>query len=427
MKVDIDNSHPARWKVNVEVPKEEVDKEFDKQYKKISKSVQIKGFRPGKVPRSMIERRYGEQVKEVVIESLVEQTLKDVVEEKKIEPLVPPEIESANIEEGALKYTIIVEVSPQFELKDYTGIEVALPKIEVTNIEIEEELQKLRRENSKLVEVDRTAAWNDFIEVKIEAKDTGGKLLFKEDRMIFPLREETRPKDVIKSLIGSKKGDRRVVKDAFPENHPEPMLRGKDATFDIEVLAIKEAVLPELDDEFAKDVGFESLEKLRESMREHVSVNKENERKSKAYSQIADALIAKHMFELPPALVEQELNLLSQQAADRLTRSIGADAAKDFVEGKREELRKQAQERVRLNMLLDRIAAAEDVSVSDDEVDAEIERIASQINQPKEKVKGMLQKSGRIESLKTDMKRNKVMEIILSKAVITEEKGGEAV
>lgn len=425
MKVDIDTSHPARWKVNVVVPKEEVDKEFDKQYKKISKSIQIKGFRPGKVPRSMLERRYGEQIKEIVIESLVEQTLKDVIQEKKLEPLVPPEIESANIEDGELKYTVIVEVLPQFELKDYSGIEVALPKVEVTNIDVEEELQKLRRENSKLVEVDRTAAWNDFIEVKLEAKDAGGNLLFKEDRMIFPLREETRPKEVVKSLIGSKKGDRRVVKDVFSENHPEPMLRGKEATFDIEVLAIKEATLPELDDEFAKDIGFENLERLKEAVRKQILQAKENERKSKAYSQIADALIAKHIFELPPALVEQELNSLSQQAINRLARSIGEDAARDFVEGRREELRKQAQERVRLNMLLDRIAMAENVSVSDEEVDAEIEKIASQINQPKEKVKGMLQKSGRIEAMRTDMRRNKVMEILLSKATIIEEKGGE--
>lgn len=244
--------------------------------------------------------------------------------------------------------------------------------------------------------------------------------------MIFPLREETRPREVVKSLIGAKRGDRKIVKDAFPENHPEPMLRGKEATFDIEVLAIKEATLPELDDEFAKDIGFENLDSLKEAVRERILRAKENERKSKAYSQIAEALIAKHIFELPPALVERELNSLSQQAISRLSRSIGEDAARDFIEGRREELRKQAQERVRLNMLLDKIAEAENVSVSDDEVDAEIEKIASQINQPKEKVKGMLQKSGRIEGLKTDIKRNKVMEILLSRANIVEEKGGEA-
>ena len=426
MKVDIDTSHSARWKINVEVPKEEVDKEFDKQYRKVSKSVQIKGFRPGKVPRSIIERRYGDQIKEIVTESLVEQTLKKIIEERNIEPLVPAEIESSNIEEGALKFVVIVEVAPQFELKDCTGIEVAMSKVELTGIEVEEELQKLRRQNSKLVEVGKQAAWNDFTEVKIEARDVNGNLLFKEDRMLLPLREDTRPKEVVKSLVGTKKGDKRSVKDTFSENHPEPMLRGKEATFEMEVLTVKEAVLPELDDEFAKDLGFENLDKLRESLREHLLVNKEGEKKSKAFGQIADALIAKHMFELPPALVEQELHALSHQAVDRLTRSIGANAAKDFVEGKREELRKQAQERVRLNMLLDRIAGAENISVSDDEVDAEIEKIAAQINQPKEKLKGMLQKNERIEGLRKDMARNKVMEFLLGKANVTEEKAGEA-
>jgi len=425
MKVDIDTSHEARWKISVEVPKEDVDKEFNKQYKRLNKSIQLKGFRRGKAPRSILERYYGEQVKEIVIETLVEETLKKVLEEKEIEPITPPEVESAEIEDGALKYSVVVEVTPKFELKEYKGIEVSLPKVEITGVEVDEELERIRRENAKLKEVDRPIAWNDYAEVKIEAHDADGNLLFKQDSMLLPVREDTRPKEVVKALIGAKKGDRRSVKDTFPKSHPEPVLRGKEATFDIEVLAVKEAALPELDDEFAKDLGFENLDELKEKVKERLLAQKEAERKSSAFKQIADALMAKHIFELPPALVEQELNLLSQQAIDRLTQSIGAAAARDFVEGRREEFRKQAQEKVRLNMILDRIAEAEGIEVSDEELDAEIEKIAQQFNQPKEKIKGVLEKSGRIEGLKNDIRRNKVMEFLLENAQIAEDKEEE--
>jgi len=425
MKVDIDASHEARWRVNVEVSKEEVDAEFRKQYQKLNKSVQLKGFRRGKAPRSILERYYGDQVKDVVIEALVERTLKKTLEEKDIEPVSPPEIESADIEEGELKYTVIIEVSPRFELKEYEDIEIDLPRADVTGVEVDEELQKLRRENAKLKEADREAAWNDYAEVKINARDAEDNLLLKEDALVLPLRAETRPKEVVKSLVGAKKGDKRTVKDTFPEKHPEPMLRGKDATFEIEVLSVKEAVLPEADDEFAKDLGHENLEALREDIRGRLVAKKEAERRSKAFSQIADALIAKHMFELPPAMVEQELNVLSQQAVDRLSRTMGAAAARDFVEGRRDEFRKQAQERVRLNMILDRIAEKENVEVSDDELDAEVQKIAEQFDQPMEKIKGMLQKSGRIEGLRSDLVRNKVMELLLEKAKVAEEKEEE--
>ncbi|HDH97125.1 MAG TPA: trigger factor [Proteobacteria bacterium] len=423
MKVDIDSSHEARWRIAVEVPNEEVEKEFRRQYQKLNKSIQIKGFRRGKAPRSLLERYYGDQVREIVIDTLVERTLKKMIEEKGIDLVSPPEVESADIEDGVLKYTVIVEVLPQFELKDYSGIEIVLPRAEVTGVDVEEELQEIRRRHAKLKEVDRQAAWNDYVDVRIEAHDADGVLLFKEDSYTILLREETRPKEVVKSLIGAKKGDRLTVKDSFPKSHPEPMLRGREATFELEVLAVKEAMLPELDDEFAKDMGYESLEALREFVRNELKEMKERDRKSKAFSQIADALIAKHIFELPPAMVEQELNALSQRAVERLSLTIGAAAARDFVDGRREEFRKQAQERVRLNLILDRIAEKEGIEVSEQDLDEEVEKIAQQAGQPKEKVKGTLAKSGRLEGLKRQIARNRVMELLLERAQIAEEEG----
>lgn len=371
-----------RRRVDVRVPAVLVRKAFDRAYRDLVKQVRIKGFRPGKAPRPVLERLYGPSIAEEVERKLVEQTLPEAIEQVALEPVVPPAVDAAPPAPDAdFTYTALVEVKPGIELPELAGLPAQKPRVEVSDEEVVAELERLRERNAPLVEEpEETVAANghilgiDFVGRIDGTPFEGGTargvdLEIGAGRFIEGFEEQ---------LVGARAGDDRVVEVRFPKDYGEASLAGRDARFDVHVAELKRRQLPELDDEFAKDLGdFEDLEALRERIRTDLFEHRDNQAQGALRRSLMDALIERTPFEVPPGLVEQQLERQLRSAHQRFEGQLEHDVLHAQLDRWREDWRPDAEREVRERLLLDAVTAQREFEVDPAEVAMQIEKLAS--------------------------------------------------
>jgi len=394
MQVTVNDVGGLTKKMKIVLPKEEVSKELDAGFRKIKNEARIKGFRRGKVPRHILEQTYGQQVRAEVAEKLVQATYFDAVEKEKLDVVAHPEIKTPVFEEdGSFSYEAEVDTRPQFELQDYKGIEIEKEEVAVTKEEIDSEIEKLRKEMAPLRSVeDRAAQESDIVIVDFDGFHEGEQMKqVHGENVNVDVGTGRHGQEFENKLVGMKKGEESSVEVDFSAEAPNPVLAGKKVEFRIKVNDVKERVLPEIDDEFAKDVGeeFESLELLRSHIREKIKAEKELSLEGTISDRIMDKLIEANQFDVPARLVQYEINEYINQTEQTLKRGgLSLEAAGINKAEAEERYHETAVKRVRGDFILKKIAELEDIKVLDDDLDNGFARIAKQYNMTIPEVKG---------------------------------------
>jgi trigger factor len=427
MKIQVESVSPVERKVSIEVDPDRVAKELEKAYVGLGRRVKLRGFRPGKAPRKVLERQFRSEVEAEVVEKIVQQTFAEAVREQAIDIVAPPHVSvSEGVAEGRpLRYTARVEVKPKVEPKDYRGLEVTRRPPEVTDAMVADELTKIQDSMARLVAA----------EGRFDAQEGDWAVIDHEGTIDGKPFEGSRAEGVtvrvapgaisegnLAVLAGKRIGETVELDEPFAADHRSPELRGKVAHMKVTLKAIKVREVPPLDDALAKEVGIEGVETL-DALRARIRSDLEKREKRRAEAELKDGLVkaalAKNEFEVPPALVERAIDAMLEGAAERFARS-GIDIRKlelDYAR-MRADLREQALVQVRGALLLEAIADAEKIEVTDEDLQAEAARIADEIGAPLAKVQQQMRGKEAREALKNRVREDKALALMTSAATI---------
>jgi trigger factor len=426
MKVQIENTGSFEKKIFFEIPGDVVSKEVESTYRALNQNAKLKGFRPGKVPRSILERYYKIQVENEVIAKLIEDSYGKAVEEHHLTPVAPPTILDRTFEAGKdFKYTVTVEVKPEITVEGYLALEVERPPVAVTEEEVESRLKVLQDSHAQLkpLETDRPVQEKDFVIVDF-AGSLDGKPLegWKVNDHLVEVGSQSLVGGLDQQLIGLPRNQARDITITLPQTYAKKELIGKEVRVHLKVKEIKEKILPALDDEFAKEVGdFQNLQDLRARLRKRLEEQKEAEANHAAEQKLMDLLREKHPFAVPKSMIERQVEHIMARTEIQLARQgLKIDSASLDNQKIRESLTPQAEKEVRGSLILNKVAAQEKISVSAEELEKRFEQLAAQLNQRIEAVKNYYEKEDRLEDLRALLLEEKTLDFLLSKAKIIE-------
>jgi trigger factor len=412
-------------RVSVEVAPRRVDRAFDRAYKELGRGVQVRGFRRGKVPRSVLERLYGESVGEDIERMLVADTLPEALELAELAPVTEPVIEAGRPQPGeSFRYSARIEVKPAIELPELAGLPAVRPPVAVADEEVERELETLRERNAPLIEEpeDATAAQGHFLNLNFTGRIDGREFQGGSARdVVVEIGGGRMLPGFEDQLVGARAGEEREVRVSFPADHPSEELRGREAVFQVSVLSIRRRELPALDDEFAKDLGdFESLEALRERIRADLLARRERESQNVFHRTLLDSLVERAEFEVPPGLVEQEL----QHQLRSLHRQFEGRMSEEVLHGElsrvQEEGRPAAERRVRETLLLEAVADAEGLQVSDEEVAARLGEIAAAQGVDAARIRKLAREQDWEPAIRAELRERKALDFLAAGAKVEE-------
>lgn len=413
--------------VEVEVPAEEVTKSFRTVLKKYQKLARIPGFRPGKVPETVLRSRFAGAIREEVVEAVVPAHFQTAIQQKGLRPVSRPQVTDLHLEEGQpLRFKAAFEIAPEFSVEGYQSVKVEKPETELTNAEFDAELERIRDARSTLEDVteERGLADGDWAQIsftgEVDGENTqaseGGEAAEKKPQPIEgkEVSVEIGGKDTVQAftdaLRGSKPGQELKFEVTYPGDFGQKRLAGKTVAYHVEVRGIRTKVLPELNDAFAKELGsYESLEDLKTKLREHLAADKKHRVLADARNRLLDALVAKFEFPVPESMVQSQIDT-------RLERGLRALAAQgmrtedmrklDF-DRLREAQRESAASEVKGTLVLDRIADVENINVSDDELEHELQVISLQTREPVESLRERLTREGSLAAIREQLRREK--------------------
>ena len=428
MKSDLETLNPTRVKLTVEVPFEELEPSLAAAYKKIGGSVSIPGFRKGKVPPRVIDQRFG---RGVVLEEAVNEALPkfygQAVEENEIQVLGQPEVDVTAFEDGQhLTFTAEVDVRPQFDLPDYEGIAVTVDDAEVTDAEIDEQLTGLRERFATLTGVDRPAADGDFVSLDLSAAIDGEPIdELTAKGLSYQVGQGSLLDGLDEAVTGLSAGESRD----FPTALVGGGHAGQEATVTVTVVSVKERELPELDDEFAQTASeFDTLEELRDDVRERVARMKAVEQGVQARDRVLEALLATVEIPLPEGVIQAEIearnhNLAHQLEAAGMSREDFLAAEGQSAEEFDADIDKRTREAMTAQFVLDKVVEKEQLSVNEQELTQHIIRTASRYGMGPDQFAQQVVQAGQVPVLVSEVVRGKALALILEKAVVTDESG----
>ncbi|HXV64319.1 MAG TPA: trigger factor [Vicinamibacteria bacterium] len=420
MKVDYLEEGSSRRHLDIELPADDLQEAFEEGVDRLKKKVKLPGFRKGKIPRDVIRSRFRPDVLSEAVNVLVPRALNDALKEHKLYPLDDPKISKLESELGKpLRFRASFEVMPEVEAKHYEGLEVEAPKIEVTDEQVEKGLEALREEHARFDPIEVRGAQDGDIVVGdlIESPVPSGKRETHEG-ISFPLGSGGYHPKLHERLQGARPGDVISFEAAFPEDHQNPARASKSFLAEFRVVELKEKVLPELDDELAKDLGeFDNLDELREHLRKQARAEAERREEQELRSRLLAKLVEVNPLDAPDFLVENELDARLEAAANDLyQRGIDPNRAQIDWRNVRRNERPAAEKYVKATLLLGRIAAQENLRESDAEVDSEIEKLASALGKSASALRAQMAKEGALERLRQNLRREKAVDFIRQRA-----------
>ena len=427
MDVQVENVSSLRRKITIILAKKEVRKELDKGYSKLKKEVNLKGFRKGKIPKAIMEKKFKDQVETGAVDQLVQATYFDAVEQEKIEPVVHPEITEYSFnDDGTLTYVAEVDIKPEFELQTYKGVTVEKPAVTVKDEEVDARIEDLRRMKAVLrtADEDHAIVKDDMAVVDFQGFHNGSamKQVHNEDFSVDVgsghLGEEFEEK-----LIGMKAGDKTLYELDFPAEYTNPVLAGKKVEFKVDVKSVKERVKAELDDEFAKDINeeFQSVADLQDDVRKGLKAEKEASLLGDVSDRIMHKLIDSHDFELPERLVRFEIEQMVKEIEGNLEKN---KLTLESAGLKRDELvennRPVAEKRVKGDFIIKKIAEVEEIKVEDEDLERGYKRIGAQYNMSIPDVKQYFQRREELMPFIQEILNEKIVEFLRKEANIVE-------
>jgi trigger factor len=424
MKTEFTDVSETRKTLTIEIPSEVVDAEINRVAKGYSKQAKLPGFRPGKVPATIIKQRFKDQIRHDVMHGLIPRAIDEALQERGIEPVDTPNIKDVALEEGQpLKFTAAIETVPPFDPGDLDALAATRPSRAVSEDAIDQMLQRLRERAAKYEPVEgRPLADGDTAVLDIDRSDAGGEPDRHEDVSI-EIGSPANPPGFDENLVGLNAGDQKTFTVHFPDTYPVKEMAGSDVTYTVSVKEIRRKTLPELDDEFAKDLGtFDSLAALRERVQSDLQEEADEKARRQMRTVILKQLADRVTFELPPSLVDREIDRRIEEFARQLMqqnvdpRQAGIDWAQ-FREAQRE----TARLAVASALVLDEIARREGITVSTEDVDKEIEQFATRAGRTPAALRAQLEKEGGVARLSSGLRREKAVDLALARARITDE------
>lgn len=429
MKVTMEKVSELSRSMSVTVPAEEVSQQFETRLSLIQKQVKMSGFRPGKVPMSVVRQRFGEQVKQEVMQELVASSMPKAFDSEKVRPATQPTIDFGDLEESKeFAYTLKFDVLPEVKPVGYTGVKLTKDVAEVEDKKVEEMLERLcevRRSYAPKAKTGK-AALTDRVLIDAQGYDKkGGKKVENTGLKGHPLELGSNAfiPGFEDGLVGAKAGDTVELDLTFPEGYHVKDLAGKPIFFEVKVEAIEKRELPALDDELAKSFGSETVEELRSRMKEDLEKDLGGASEQRMKRALFDVLDEANKFSVPEAMVDAEFNAIwAQFTQDIQYRGGSMDSLDKSEDEYRKENRELAERRVRLGLLIAEIAKEEKIQVTSDEMKAEVEKIAASYGAQAEQVKKYFSNPEAMQQISGPLLEKKVCDFIFEKAVIKENK-----
>ena len=421
MKVAVEEIEGCKRRLAVEAPVDVVQQEWEKAYGRVQKRASLPGFRRGKLPRSLVKLHFADDVRREVAEHLIPDVYRQALTEASLDPVNEPDLQDLKLEEGSpLSFTAVVEVKPTITLADYRGLEVQHAPAPVTDAEVAETLERMREQHAQFNSVDRTAASGDLVVVDYSLAPDGHEPTTAQGYHFLVGAGSVLP-EIDAGVVGLKAGDEREVSVRFADDHRMESLRGKDGTARVKVSEVKEKVLPPLDDEFAKALGeYDTLDAVRAEVRRQLEARRAGESRQALEDKIVDALLARHDFLVPEAMVMRQVAHQVQHTREHLRRQgVDPDAVQWDYTKIVDELRPGAEKSVRRALLLEAIADREAVAASDADVDAEVEKFARASQRPAPAVRRMMEKSGDLDALRHGLRDRKTLDLLIEHARVT--------
>lgn len=426
MEYTIEELSPVKRKISITAEAHDVDDAIARSVAYYRKSVQIDGFRKGKVPASVVEKRFHDHIYQEAHQALVNARVGEALAEAKLEPVSGIQF----VEDGGaltrgqgLSFSVEFEVLPAFELPAYEGLEVEKEKAVVADEEVDAVIARIRKDRAELVDAGEGPAVDGQVaHISFEAFEDGKPVEdLKTEHFDLPLGEGQALEEFEKLVKSVKAGQSGEGDIAFPENFPAQNLAGKTLKIRVTVHAVKDRKLPEINDDLAKQVGAESMEKLRQSIRDSYAHSRENAARNAAQKKMLDKLLSGLEFPLPESLLDMQIRTLIAETSARLEQQGRklADLGKSGEE-LRKDMQKQAEELTRIQVLLLAIARKEGLSVTQAEVDNQLYRICIQTGEDYHKVREAYERTGMIHTMRDRLLADKAMEAAFAKASVKE-------
>jgi trigger factor len=403
----------CRRELTLEIAAEEVQKTNEKIAKEIARVARVPGFRPGKAPVSLIRRRFAADIRSEMLQQLLPERIEQAVNEKKLVPVTRPQVEEVDYSEGgAVKFRATFEVLPEFELAPYQDLEVEVDAAEIGDAEVQKALGEMRERAATFVPVEgRTLADGDYAQLKLTGTPAGGGEPLKAENVLCHLGAEETLGAFTENLRGAQAGETRRFDLTYPEDYPDPKLRGKTYHYVAEVTVVKEKKLPELNDEFAKDVSeAQSLAELREKIRQSLAMAHDQRQQEQTRERLLAQLVAGNDFPVPEALVEQQMDARLERAVRSLA-AQGVDPRAvnvDWVALRRRQ-RERAVEDVKAELILDRIATAEKIEADEQQLEKQIEALAERNGESTTAVRASLTKQGALDRMRSKLRSDQTL------------------
>jgi len=412
----------CRRELELEIPAEEVSKKIDSVAKEFARFASVPGFRRGKAPVSLIRRKFADDIKGEVLQSLVPERVEKAVAEQKLTPISQPQVDQLDFNEGQpLKFRAVFEVLPEFELSNYKGLEFEMPTMDITDQDVAKTLEELRAGAATFAPVEgRAIADGDFAQVKLLGTPQGGGDPLKADSVLCHIGAEETMEEFNANLKGASAGDHKSFDVDYPADYPDPKLAGKKYHYAVEVLGIKTKKLPELNDDFAKDVSdAATLDELRKKVSERLEHQRDHKHKELLHEKVLAEIVKLHDFPVPDALVEHQMDA----RLERVVRSLAAQGVDpravnmDWVTLRRRQ-EDRAKDDVKAELIIDRIATVENIDVTDEEVNHELEHLAGHGDESAEAIRARLTKQGALDRMKAKLRSDKTLDWIAQNAKI---------
>lgn len=427
--------NPCLRRVSIEVPAATVAAEFDRVLQQYQKLARIPGFRKGKVPASILKQRFAGDIRQEVLEHIVPRHFRQEVERQNLRPISQPNVTDLHLHDNEpLKFTAEFEVLPEIEVQGYQDLKLDRPDTTITEDEVEQALQHLQQQHATYAAVDeqREIREGDFAQVsftgvpKAEAAAEGegeppaGEKPVEVDDVLVEVGGPNTVQEFTDNLSGAKPGDSRTFDVQYAEDFSDKRLAGKTMTYTLNVKGIKSKNVPALDDEFAKQLGeqFESLDALRGHLRERMQLEKAHTAEHSVKDKLIERLVQQNEFPVPEALVERQIDVRLERGLRALAQQgmRTEDMRRLDFDRLRSGQREAARREVKASLILDKIADAEQINVSDEDVNREVEALASQMQQSKDEVLARLTREGALDRIRDRIRNDKTLEFLYDRS-----------
>ena len=412
----------CRRELELEIPAEEISKASEKVAKEFAKMARVPGFRPGKAPISLIKRRFAEDIKSEVLQNLVPETVEKAVAEQKLSPVSQPQVDKLEFNEGQpVKFRASFDVLPEFTLANYKSLEIEMPEMNLTEEDVAKALAEMQQRAAAFTPVEGRAVQNDdFVQVKLNGTPEGGGEPLQAESVLCHVGAEETMEPFNENLRGANVGDHKDFDVNYPADYPDAKLAGKLFHYSVDVLGIKTKKLPELNDEFAKDVSdATSLDELKTKIRESLEHERDHRQKDLQREKVIGELVKLHDFPVPETLVEHQMDVrlervvrsLAQQGVD--PRAVNVD----WVSLRRRQ-EERAKDDVKAELVIDRIATEEKIEVTEEELDHEIEHMAGHSGESTEAFRARLTKQGALDRMRAKLRSDKTIDWLAQNASV---------